>query len=209
MLVVRPHESLLKGPTLDASYSEMQAAYASASFDHCHSTRDPHDLPDFSSSDPFSSPVLFLPPLLSSLPYGFSHTPAPSPDQQPLTTETHLPDIDPASLSLHKALHYFSPVTPQYAILPYAESFNWDSLKLPEDQEREWYVVAFRSKRRLGSDSGRESEAIPDRERQMLTTFLELYEADRRAHEEAVQNGGVSPLPFPFFHIYRVNAYQR
>ena len=212
MLVVRPHESLLKGPTLDASYSEMQAAYASASFDapaHCHSTRDPHEPPDFSSSDPQTSPVLFLPPLLSSLPYGFSHTPAPSPDQQPLTTETHLPDIDPASLSLHKALHYFSPVTPQYAILPYAESFNWDSLKLPEDQEREWYVVAFRSKRRLGSDSGRESEAIPDRERQMLTTFLELYEADRRAHEEAVQNGGVSPLPFPFFHIYRVNAYQR
>lgn len=209
MLVVRPHESLLKGPTLDASYSEMQAAYASASFDHCHSTRDPHDLPDFSSSDPFSSPVLFLPPLLSSLPYGLSHTPAPLPDQQPLTTETHLPDIDPASLSLHKALHYFSPVTPQYAILPYTESFNWDSLKLPEDQEREWYVVAFRSKRRLGSDSGRESEAIPDRDRQMLTTFLELYEADRRAHEEAVQNGGVSPPPFPFFHIYRVNAYQR
>jgi len=213
MLVVRPHESLLKGPTLDASYSSMQAAYASANFDaaapeHCHSTRDPHHLPDFSSSDPQSSPVLFLPPLLSSLPHGLSHTPAPSPDQQPLTTETHLPDIDPASLSLHKALHYFSPVTPQYAILPYAESFNWDSLKLPEDQEREWYVVAFRSKRRPGSDSGRESEAIPDQDRQILTTFLELYEADRRAHEEAVQNGGVS-LPFHFFHKYRVNAYQR
>jgi len=195
MLVVKPHESLLKGPTLDASYSEMQAAYASARFDapeHCHSTRDPHDLPDFSSSDPQTSPVLFLPPLLSSLPYGLSHTPAPSPDQPPVTTETHLPDIDPASLSLHKALHYFSPVTPQYAILPYAESFNWDSLKLPEDQEREWYIVAFRSKRRPGSDSGRESEAIPDQDWQMLTTFLELYEADRRAHEEAVQNGGVS-----------------
>jgi len=43
----------------------------------------------------------------------------------------------------------------------------------------------------------------------MLTTFLELYEADRRAHEEAVQNGGVSFSPFPFFHSYRVNAYQR
>jgi len=197
MLVVRPHESLLKGPTLDASYSEIQAAYASASFDtpeHSHPTRDPHDLPDFSSTDPQTSPVLFLPPLLSSLPYGLSHTPAPSPDQPPLTTETHLPDIDPTSLSLHKALHYFSPVTPQYATRPYEESFNWDSLKLPEDQEREWYVVAFRSKRRPGSDSGRESGSIPDRDRQTLTTFLELYEADRKAHEEAVQNGGVSLL---------------
>jgi len=166
MLVVNPHEILANGPTLDASYSAKQAADASTSFDdpnHSHSTRDPHDLPDFSDSSPQTSPVLFLPPLLSSLPHGLSHIPTPSPDQPPLTTETHLPDIDPASLSLHKALHYFSPVSPHYATQPYAESFNWGSLKLPEDQEREWYVVAFRSRRRQGSDSGRESNSILDR----------------------------------------------
>ena len=166
MLVVNPHEVLLKEPTLDAGYSAKRAADASASFDAPappHSKRDPHDIPDFSDSNPHTSPVLFLPPLLSSLPHGLSHTPAPSPDQPPLTTETHLPDIDPASLSLHRALHYFSPVSPHYATQPYAESFNWDSLNLPEDQEREWYVVAFRSRRRPGSDSGRESNSILDR----------------------------------------------
>ena len=163
MLVVIPDETPITGPTLDASYSAKLAADASANFDapeHSRSKRDPHDLPDFSDSYPQTSPVLFLPPLLSSLPYGLSHTPAPSPDQPPLTTETHLPDIDPASLSLHRALHYFSPVGPHYATQPYAESFNWDSLRLPEDQEREWYVVAFRSKRKPGSDSGCESNSV-------------------------------------------------
>ena len=162
MLVINPDENLGK---LTASYTAKAAADASARFDnpkHSHSKRDPHDLPDFSDSGPQTSPVLFLPPLLSSLPHGISHTPAPSPDQPPLTTETHLPDIDPASLSLHRALHYFSPLTPRYAIQPYAESFNWGSLKLPEDQEREWYVVAFRSKRRSGSDSERESDSAFD-----------------------------------------------
>jgi len=159
LTVAKPLESLFSAPTLDAGYSAKRAADASANFDvlkHSHLKRDPHDVPDFSDSNLQSSPVLFLPPLLSSLPHGLSHTPAPSPDQPPLTTETHLPDIDPASLSLHKALHYFSPVNPHYATQPYAESFNWDSLMLPEDQEREWYVVAFRSKRKPGSDSGRE-----------------------------------------------------
>ena len=154
-----PEGDSTKGPTLDASYSAKRAADASANFDaldlkHSHSNRNPHDLPDFSTSIPHTSPVLFLPPLLSSLPHGLYHTPAPSPDQPPLKTETHLPDIDPASLSLHKALHYFSPLNPYYATQPYAESFNWDALRLPEDQEREWYVVAFRSRRKPGSDSG-------------------------------------------------------
>ena len=157
-----PQDHTFQHPTLDASYSAQRAADAAANFDapeDSHPKRDPHDLPDFSGSNP-TSPVLFLPPLLSKLPYGFSHTPAPSPDQPPLTTETHLPNIDPASLSLHKALHYFSPVSPQYATQPYAESFNWDSLRLPEDQEREWYAVAFRSRRRPGSDSGRKFGSI-------------------------------------------------
>jgi hypothetical protein len=166
LLVARPSETFIDRPTLDAGYSARQAAEASASFDaqsHSNSHRDPHDLPDFSDSNPHTSPVLFLPPLLSSLPHGLSHTPAPSPDQPPLTTETHLPNIDPASLSLHKALHYFSPVNPYYATQPYAESFNWDSLKLPEDDEREWYVVAFRSRRRPESDSGCEYNSTPDR----------------------------------------------
>ena len=163
LLVERPFEHPFEAPTLDPGYSARQAAEASASFDasqHSHPTRDPHELPDFSDSNPQTSPVLFLPPLLSSLPHGLTHAPAPSPDQPPLTTKTHLPNIDPASLSLHKALHYFSPVNPHYATQPYAESFNWDSLQLPEDDEREWYVVAFKSQRKPGSDSGREKPTL-------------------------------------------------
>jgi hypothetical protein len=164
MLVAKPHDVLAKGPTLDTSYSEKEAANASVSFEapqHSHSKRDPHDLPDFSNPNPPTSPVLFLPPRLFSLPYDPTHTPAPSADQPPLINETNL---DPASLSLHRALHHFSPITPYYATQPYADSFNWASLVLPEDQEREWYAVVFKSKRRPGSDSGSKSYFIPGRD---------------------------------------------
>lgn len=52
--------------------------------------------------------------------------------------------------------------------------FNWDQLPdLPIEDEYTWYGVAFRSKRRPGSES---------------TNF---YEADRLSHEEAVDSGGL------------------
>ncbi|KAF9519213.1 hypothetical protein BS47DRAFT_1337441 [Hydnum rufescens UP504] len=74
-------------------------------------------------------------------------------DSQPLLLiDAHLPDIDPT---------------------PFPEAFNWDELALPEDEAREWYCVVFRSRRKLGSDSG------------------PLYDADRVAHQEAIQNGGL------------------
>jgi hypothetical protein len=145
--------------------------------------RDPHVLPNFTLNallDP-PSPLLYLPPLLSSLPekYARDFSPA-SPHNRndalsyaPLNTATRLPDIDPASFSLHKALHRFRPITPDYADVPYSQAFNWDELILPIEEEREWYCVVFRSKRKVGS----KSEA--------------LYEADKNAHEEAVQNGGL------------------
>ena len=83
-----------------------------------------------------SKPVLYLPPLLSSLPA--SYEPAQKPLlHPPLTTETRLPDIDPASLSLHHALHHFRPIDEQYAARPYSESFNWDQLQLPEEDGRQ------------------------------------------------------------------------
>lgn len=127
-----------------------------------HAPRDPHILPTFSRRS--QSPILYLPPLLSSLPAGviapnyptslpaFSSPSAP----RPLATDSRLPSIDNASLSLHRALHHFRPVTEEYATIPYVEAFNWDELELPEDDEREWYCVAFRSKRKDGSDGGRE-----------------------------------------------------
>ncbi|KAH7888832.1 hypothetical protein F5I97DRAFT_1803521 [Phlebopus sp. FC_14] len=139
------------------------------------SQRDPHELPAFDSCSLIKpdAAVLYLPPLLSSLPRGLRAPDVPA-DRPPLVTETHLPDIDPVSLSLHKALHHFHPVSDNYADLPYAEAFNWSELALPIDEEREWYAVVFRSRRKPGSDSG------------------PLYDADKKAHEEAVSNGGVS-----------------
>ncbi|THH27843.1 hypothetical protein EUX98_g6335 [Antrodiella citrinella] len=132
-------------------------------------TNDPHHLPTFDSKTLTAptAPILYLPPLLSSLPPGLGHVFTSQLDAQrrPLNTETRLPDIDPVSLALHKALHHFQPVTPEYSATPYEDAFNWSELHLPEDSEREWYCVVFRSK--------------------------PLYEADRKAHEEAVQNGGL------------------
>jgi len=139
-------------------------------------TNDPHRLPDFDSSALAAprTPILYLPPLLSSLPSGVAHSfISLDKHNRPLNTETRLPDIDPASLALHKALHRFQPITSEYAETAYEDAFNWASLELPEGDEREWYCVVFRSKRKEGSDGG------------------PLYEADRKAHEEAVQNGGL------------------
>jgi len=138
--------------------------------------RNPLELPVFDEetlTNP-GQPILYLPPILSSLPhtYGESITVAPT-GRVPKATEAHLPDIGAASLSLHKALHNFTPVTEKYAGTSYAEAFNWDELELPEDDEHDWYCVAFRSLRKPDSESGA------------------LYEADRAAHEEAVRNGGL------------------
>jgi hypothetical protein len=136
------------------------------------SPRDPHQLPTFVSKSS-DTPVLYLPPLLSSLPASLSPLPIHS-DHPPLTTTTRLSDIDPASLHLHKALHHFGPVTPDYASVPYDESFNWSELTLPEDTERVWYCVVFRSKRKPGSDGERESIHSPSLSRGLpyLITFF-------------------------------------
>jgi len=168
MIVVKMVDALPALVPLDhKTYSQQSAAAAAAAI------RDPHDLPEFSTQNVPAAPILYLPPLLSKLPDGLAHSPIPSPENPPLSTDTRLPNIDPVSLSLHKALHHFSPRSPEYSSTPYAEAFNWSDLQLPEHEEREWYCVVFRSKRRAGSDSG------------------PLYEADRLAHEEAVQNGGL------------------
>jgi hypothetical protein len=120
------------------------------------SSRDPHQLPTFDhkSLTAPEAPVLYLPPLISSLPESFPPLPV-LPERPPLITETRLPHIDPASLSLHKALHRFGPLNANYSTVPYDEAFNWAELELPEHEEREWYCVVFRSKRKLGSDGGR------------------------------------------------------
>ncbi|KAG7098537.1 hypothetical protein E1B28_000473 [Marasmius oreades] len=152
------------------------------------SPEDPHQLPVYDSG----APVLYLPPLLSSLPKNVPAVPLSS-ENPPLITETHLPDIDPASLSLHKALHNFHPIDANYASTPYKNAFNWSQLTLPEDEEREWYCVVFRSKRKAGSDGGCQYlfQLVIVVLNSLFLPFEALYEADKKAHEEAVRNGGL------------------
>jgi len=122
--------------------------------DNHQNAHDPHKFPSFKALG-LGEPLLYLPPLLSSLPARFApdfKVDDDNPESQ-FSTETRLPDIDPASLSLHKALHNFRPITQNYASIPYDEAFNWSQLKLPLDEEREWYCVVFRSLRKPGSDS--------------------------------------------------------
>ncbi|TXT15588.1 hypothetical protein VHUM_00091 [Vanrija humicola] len=128
-----------------------------------------HHQPPAATAEPNDEPILYLPPLLSGLP----HSVAPEDPSTRGEFDTRLPHIDPASLALHQALHHFHPVDNHYASTEYPEAFNWRDLSLPEDVEREWYVVVFRSRRRPESES------------------LSLYAADRAAHAEAVANGGL------------------
>ena len=97
--------------------------------------RKPTDLPDLRRTP--SADLLYLPPLLSSLP---SHHDAAGviSSHEIKYTLSRLPDIDAASVALHKALHNFQPSTPNYAYEPYHESFNWTELSLPAELSREW-----------------------------------------------------------------------
>lgn len=137
-----------------------------------------HHLPPNSAVEIPTSPILYLPPLLSPLPDSVPQPPPaatfdPAETLVPPSLPTRLPSIDPASLSLHHSLHFIRPSSSAYASLAYPQAFNWASIHLPLSTDREWYCVVFRSKRNKGSED------------------LSLYEADRRAHEEAISNGGL------------------
>jgi len=134
---------------------------------------DSHNIPNISPQSKSDEPRLL--PLLSSLPESYS-VEVPSdlnPSSPPILTETRLPDIDPPSLSLHKALHHFKTITPDYANTAYDKAFNWSELRLPKGEEREWFCVVFRSRRKAGSDG------------------ISLYDADKLAHDEAIRHGGL------------------
>ena len=64
------------------------------------------------------------------------------------------------------------PLGRDYAVVPTEQAFNWSECLDPV-QRGEWYVVAFRSVRRLGSD-----DAL-------------MEEFDRRAFEEATRHCGL------------------
>ncbi|KAG5653039.1 hypothetical protein H0H81_002556 [Sphagnurus paluster] len=161
-------------PPPPAKTRQPEPATSSISSSTAPTERDPRVVPSFGSKTltNLQAPIIYLPPLLSSLPDKYPSEPIAS-GHPPLLTEIRLPDIDRASLSLHKALFNFKPIDAEYVNKSYAEAFNWSSLMLPEEEEREWYCVVFRSKRRAGSDN------------------RALYDADEMAHEEAVRNGGL------------------
>jgi len=144
--------SLVSSPTLSFLSSPASSVFELGPKEVPH---DPHDPPHLGKLIHSEQPILYLPPLLSSLPCSYpTHTHA-STDRVPKTTEARLPGIDPASLSLHRALHNFCPLTEDYAATSYAEAFNWSELELPEEDEHDWYCVAFRSIRKPDSESGR------------------------------------------------------
>ena len=124
-----------------------------------------------------AKPIFYLPPLLSRLPSQAELPPTKEPfdfaKPEVGYTDSLLPTIDLASWHLHEALHDFRPVSEEYAHSRYREAFNWTDLRLPASIEREWFVIAFRSQRKLSVAS------------------VDLYEADRQAHEEAVGSGGL------------------
>ncbi|GAA5844706.1 hypothetical protein JCM9279_002889 [Rhodotorula babjevae] len=157
-------------------------------------------LPALDSSSPLvepePGPALFDSARATSSPSGCAQAAAAGEAVAPVAyTASHLPTLDLVSHALHHALHTFRPVTPRYATSPYADSFNWAYLRLKDDpsgrvkrEAREWYIVAFRSRR---------NDGLPeDRARK-------LYELDRAAHEEAVTRGGLilywygNPVPAP------------
>ena len=122
-------------------------------------------------------------------------------------TTSHLPSIDAAGHNLWRALHALRPISANYAgsfvdtsdptpssatatahaVNPayprYRTSesatalvrrvFNWSDIRLPLDTTGTFHGVIFRSKRRIGSET------------------TSLYAADRLAHEEAVNSGGL------------------
>ncbi|EKM80941.1 hypothetical protein AGABI1DRAFT_112645 [Agaricus bisporus var. burnettii JB137-S8] len=159
-------------PTFSNTDSSESGTSACLPVESVPGDRSVHDVPDLSAQAlaKLSVPILYLPPRLSSLPDNI--LPDTSIDHQ---TANRLPHIDPASLSLHKSLHRFRPLTSDYASMTYADAFNWAEMSLPAEEEREWYCVVFRSRRKPGNDED----------------FSALYEADRLAHEEAVHNGGL------------------
>ena len=153
-----------------------------------------HELPNFEATDP-TRPTLYLPPLLSKHPQTYEKD-----DKESHKLHSHPTEPGPLhnqnAFSIHRlgvsfSAPKFKAVDDKYASTPYGISFNWAQLELPEDKERHWYCVAFRSRRKPGSDSGRASFS-PYCFSESWLASLALYEQDRLAHGEAVQNGGVS-----------------
>lgn len=85
----------------------------------------------------------------------------------------HLRPVD--YIFSERALAHLHTITGDYFKAPLTEAFNWEETaeRLGEEQEGDWFIVAFRSIRSEHADSKK------------------LYDADALAHEEAIQSGGL------------------
>lgn len=86
-----------------------------------------------------------------------------------------MPRLRPIDMKFGAALDVLSTTTENYAYAAYAECFNWDEVthQLDIDDGGDWFVVVFRSIRNPNANSEL------------------LYNADRLAHEEAKESGGL------------------
>ncbi|KAI9814396.1 MAG: hypothetical protein M1827_003252 [Pycnora praestabilis] len=104
----------------------------------------------------------------------------------PYTKRSHLLDfdtIDKPNQILARALTVMKPVRKDYATAPYVQTFNWDAVvhmtkDIADSESYEWkaqsfYVVVFRSQ-------------VPP-----ATDRFHLGELDEKAHEEAMESGGL------------------
>ncbi|CAG8508462.1 9957_t:CDS:2 [Dentiscutata heterogama] len=85
-----------------------------------------------------------------------------------------LSNLRDANEEFSRQLEKLRAISPNYATESLETSFNWDELAADiKDVEGEWYLVAFRSIRRADADNKL------------------LYEADAKAHNEAILHGGL------------------
>ncbi|KAJ3278890.1 hypothetical protein HDU79_001109 [Rhizoclosmatium sp. JEL0117] len=84
--------------------------------------------------------------------------------------------IRPVDLALaERGLDHFHAITEDYFHVPIPEVFNWNEVAelLGAEEEGDWYIVAFRSVRKVDADA------------------KALYDADHLAHTEALESGGL------------------
>ncbi|KAI8578406.1 hypothetical protein K450DRAFT_247770 [Umbelopsis ramanniana AG] len=90
--------------------------------------------------------------------------------------QTNIPHLRPIDYVFsERSLKYLHTITAEYFRTPLTEAFNWNEAaeRLGEEQEGEWFIVAFRSIRNEQAD------------------HKKLYDADALAHEEAIRSGGL------------------
>jgi len=160
-------------------------------------------IPPLSDPSPLSDSVSLLPPHPTAAPSSTLSSLFRLPDVLPAgpqpsrLTASH--PLRPPSAALHSALHGFRALNASYAYEEYSEAFNWSELDLGLETEGVWWVFLRFCEEKTGSADPRQPRSrycVAFRSKRMLGTEndLALYEADKAAHEEALEQGQSSLL---------------